>query len=109
MARRLRHVDTGEVFGWNHEMAKLPELEEFDDEDPDAEFERVKKTPDVRGRVTGTVVGDQPPDADVLAAASKGEAALDVEEVTEEVTADEEEGSAAEEYYLADDDGEPIL
>lgn len=31
--KRLRDKNTGEVYGWNREMAKLAYLEEFDDEE----------------------------------------------------------------------------
>lgn len=37
MVKRLRHVDTGAVYGWNRDMAVLPYLEEFDDEEPSTE------------------------------------------------------------------------
>lgn len=73
--KRLRHIPTGDVYGWNYEMAKQPDMEEFDDEDPNAEFEKVQKTPSVNGQPPVTVVGDDPQevmDRSIQAAAQDG-------------------------------------
>jgi hypothetical protein len=116
MVKRLKDA-SGFVYGWNHEMAKNPDLTEFDDEDENAQFEPTAKTPDVRGQqppvMMPTIVGDLPQDqaareaaavALATSAATEGQAALD-DGVTPEVTpADEDAG-----YIMVDENGDPIL
>lgn len=105
---RLRHIPTGDVYGWNKDMAKQPDMEEFDDEDPNAEVPQTEKTNPVQGKPPKSVVGDDATavmDEAIRKAAEQGE----TEVTTAETSGVAEDEAEPEEYILVDEAGVPVL
>jgi len=106
--RRLQDRRTGRLFGWNHEMAKIPYMKEVDDESDD--FVPDKPDPTYVDPTTGDlfvaeeVVVDQDTVLQLGNAFAEGQAAL-TDDPTTVVGLDEEEVQISDVPVLVD--GEP--